>query len=192
MSFGGKRRSVKTRPVRKAGVMTASRWSAINPAHSVRREVRSDDSRFDESSAGCPSTSCSPAELAFVSPAFAILLNLKQAVQRKTTVRPAASRLVSHARGQAQRSNGASPRPYRLDSTSRCYSCGRQAKRAYQASLRLSWISRAVALPKVFAIRPKLPSPRLRFGRANAGTFGAFTISVRKVSPNLSESWNSF
>lgn len=103
MSFRGKRRSVNTRPVRKAGVMTASRWSATNPAHSVRREVRSDDSRLDESSAGCPSTSCSPAELASVSPAVAILLNLKQAVQRKTAVRPAASRLVSHARGQAQR-----------------------------------------------------------------------------------------
>jgi hypothetical protein len=102
MSFRGKRRSVNTRPGRKAGVMTASRWSATHPAHSVRREVRSDDSRLDESSAGCPSTSCSPAELASVSPAVAILLNLKQAVQRKIAARPPVSRLVSHARGQAQ------------------------------------------------------------------------------------------
>jgi hypothetical protein len=101
MSFRGKRRSVNTRPVRKAGVVTASRWSATHPAQSVGREVRSDDSRLDESSAGCPSTSCSPAELASVSPAVAILLNLNQAVQRKITAQPTVSKLVSHARGQA-------------------------------------------------------------------------------------------
>ncbi len=68
--------------------MTASRWSATRPAHSARPEVQADATRCDESSAGYPSTSCSPAELTSVSPTDAILLNLNQAVQRKIAAQP--------------------------------------------------------------------------------------------------------
>jgi len=102
MSYQGMGRSAKARSAQEAGAMTASRWSATHPAHSARREVQADDTRFDESSAGYPSTSCSPAELASVSPTVAILLNLNQAVQRKIAAQPTVSKLVSHARGQAQ------------------------------------------------------------------------------------------
>ena len=80
--------------------MTASRWLATSPAHSVRREERSDDTRIDESSVGYPSTSCSPAELASVYPTDAILLNLNQAVQRKIAAQPTVSKLLSQVGGQ--------------------------------------------------------------------------------------------
>lgn len=101
MSFPGIGRSANARPAQEAGAMTVSRWSAARPAHSARREEQAEATRFDESSAGYPSTSCSPAELASVSPTEAILLNLNQAVQRKIAAQPTVSKLVSHARGQA-------------------------------------------------------------------------------------------
>ena len=68
--------------VQKAGVLEASRYS-----HPVAQLIRSagrsrhDESRLDESSSGDPSASCSPAELASVSPTIAILLNLCPSVQ---------------------------------------------------------------------------------------------------------------
>ena len=100
MSFRGMGRSVNAKKRQEAGAMTASRWSATQPAHSAHREERADGTRFDESSAGYPSTSCSPAELASVSPTDAILLNINQVLQRKIAARPTVSKLVSHARGQ--------------------------------------------------------------------------------------------
>jgi hypothetical protein len=99
MSFSGIGRSANARTEQETGAMTASRWSATHPAH---REEQAYGTRFDESSAGYPSTSCSPAELASVSPTDGILLNRSQAVQQKIAVRPTVSKLVSHARGQAQ------------------------------------------------------------------------------------------
>jgi len=83
MSFLGIGRSDHPRcVVRRAGSEAASRWSAPSPAPSVHREERTERSRLDESSTGYPSTSCSPAELASVSPATAILLKLNLTVQR--------------------------------------------------------------------------------------------------------------
>jgi hypothetical protein len=102
MSFSGMGRSANARSEQEAGAMTASRWSATHPAHSAHREEQAYGTRFDESSVGYPSTSCSPAELASVSPTAAILLNRSQAVQRKIAARPTVSKLVSHARGQVQ------------------------------------------------------------------------------------------
>jgi transposase InsO family protein len=82
MSFPGIGRSANPRgTARRTGSMTASRWSAPSPAQSVHREVRTERSRLDESSTGYPSTSCAPAELASVSPAIAIRLNLNLTVQ---------------------------------------------------------------------------------------------------------------
>jgi hypothetical protein len=56
---------------RKAGVLDASRYGRP-VAQRIRSAGRllSDDSRLDESSSGGPSASCSPAELASVSPAI--------------------------------------------------------------------------------------------------------------------------
>jgi hypothetical protein len=67
---------------RKAGVLDASRYGrpVAQLIWSAGR-LLSDDSRLDESSSGDPSASCSPAELASVSPTTAILLNLNLAVQ---------------------------------------------------------------------------------------------------------------
>jgi hypothetical protein len=80
MSFPGMGRSIN--PMHsKAEILTASRCPAIHSASSIRREERTEQARFDESSAGYPSASCSPAELASVSPDKAILLNQNPAVQ---------------------------------------------------------------------------------------------------------------
>lgn len=68
--------------VQKAGVLDASRYShpVALPIRFARRS-RYDESRLDESSSGDPSASCSPAELASVSPTIAILLNHCPSVQ---------------------------------------------------------------------------------------------------------------
>lgn len=58
--------------------------------------------------------------------------------------------------------------------------------RNYQASRRLTWISRAVAPPNVDPILPKFASPLACPGGANTGTFGRFMTSVRNVSPKRS------
>jgi len=66
----------------KAGVLDASRYNRPD-AQPIRYAGRSrhDKSRLDESSSRDPSASCSPAELASVSPTNAILLNYCPSVQ---------------------------------------------------------------------------------------------------------------